>query len=153
MNYFWFLIRLFLFLHFCPFQKDVPPVTSTNTVNEKDYILFTPVETYPVFSGCEHLPKNEQLSCSNKKLMEFIYTNIEYPASFSENCISGTAVVRFTITKTGNIKDIHMLKSLHPDVDIEVINLVKKMPKWIPKKENGVLLDCYFNLPVKFKSE
>jgi hypothetical protein len=43
------------------------------------------------------------------------------------------------------------VRGLDPVCDREAIRVVKKMPKWIPGKQNGIPVNVYYYLPITFK--
>lgn len=103
-------------------------------------ILYEP-EVMPRF------PKGESA------MMDFIAKNLRYPVI--QQCetepAQGRVIVRFRVTKTGEIDDISILRGLEDRFDKEAIRLVKSMPKWNPGKQNGENVDVYFTLPILFR--
>ena len=65
--------------------------------------------------------------------------------------ISGKVIVQFVIGKDGSVRDVEVLRSVDADLDKEAIRVVKKMPKWIPGKQQGVPVSVRFTLPITFK--
>ena len=86
-------------------------------------------------------------------LMKYLHDNISYPTSAWENRIQGLVYLRFVVNKEGRISDIKILTSVHPLLDNEAIRVVKSMPKWIPARHNGKIVNAYFILPVRFTIE
>ena len=109
------------------------------------------------FPGCEEIPDAEKrTACSNKKLLQFVYSNIKYPKAAAKEGIQGTVVVKFLIDKEGNITEREIVRGIGGGCDEEVLRVVDLMEdmeaRWIPASdENGKKLNSYFNLPVKFK--
>ena len=124
-----------------------PPPPTEPEVNE----IFSIVEEMPRFPGCEEKLAAERNACAGKKMLTFLYKNLKYPTSVKDLHISGMSVVRFLVDKEGNIKEIEMLRSLHPDLDQEIIRVIKLMPKWIPGKRMGKPVDVWYNLPVRLE--
>lgn len=102
--------------------------------HEKPY---TVVEVMPVFDG------------GTEAMLEYIRENLRYPET--ETDVQGRVVLRFTVTKTGELENIHILRSLAPEFDKEAIRVIQSMPKWIQGKQNGVNVDVYYTLPVTFR--
>jgi bla regulator protein BlaR1 len=116
--------------------------------------VYKVVEEMPRFPGCEDEPEDGPAKdqCAQRKLMEFIAENIEYPQEAKENDLEGMVVASFIVDSSfGNISDIKIIKSLGSGCDEEVIRVLKNMPPWIPGKQNGKNVNVRFNLPVKFK--
>ena len=113
----------------------------------------------PRFPGCEDITasKDERQQCANKKLLEFIYENIRYPAVARDNGIEGTVVVSFVVDQKGNIKDAQVVRDIGGGCGQEalrIVELMNSMPnRWAPGKQRGRAVKVLFNLPVKFKLE
>ena len=84
---------------------------------------------------------------------KYLAENIIYPVSAVNKNIEGTVYVRFIVSKSGYITNVRVVKAI-PDCDEcseEVIRVFKSMPRWIPAKNNGEIVDSYFNSKVTFK--
>lgn len=118
--------------------------------------IFKVVEQMPRFPGCEDsgLAQKELKACADKKLMEFLYSNIEYPSIARENNIQGTVVVGFVVEKDGSITQIKILRDIGGQCGDEAVRVVKMMrdqeKKWIPGKQRGIPVRVMFNLPIRF---
>ncbi len=100
------------------------------------------------FIGAEQMP---QFPGGEKELMSFISKNLKYPAVPAENGIQGRVVIRFVVSKTGDVTDVQILKGLDPSCDKEAVRVVKAMPKWIPGRQNGRTVPVYYTLPVTYR--
>ena len=85
------------------------------------------------------------------ELMKFLRDNIVYPAMAQENNVQGKVIVQFVVTKTGDIGEVKVVKSVDRDLDNEAVRLVKKLPKFIPGRMNGQAVNVWYTLPVQFK--
>ena len=86
-----------------------------------------------------------------KKMYEFLSDNLKYPAVSRNNGSQGTAVLRFVVCKDGRLDQIMVLKSSGDAfLDNEAVRIVSSMPKWIPARQGGRNVSCWYNLPVKF---
>lgn len=63
---------------------------------------------------------------------------------------AGLVILRFTISKTGEIQNITVLKGLHTELDQIALNAVKKMPAWAPASNNNEIVEEVFTLPIRF---
>ena len=116
--------------------------------------IFKVVEQMPTFPGCEgESDKKTREQCAQKKMLEYIYKNIKYPAIARENGVEGTAVVTFVVEKDGSITDAKVLRDIGAGCGDESLKVVQKMPKWNPGKQRGRNVRVQFNLPVRFKLE
>lgn len=84
-----------------------------------------------------------------KALMNYIDSNLVYPADAVENEIVGRVFVRFTVLKNGATTDFKILRGLTPSIDREVIRVLKSMEKWQPGVLKNEAVDVYFTIPVK----
>lgn len=84
-------------------------------------------------------------------MMEFLYSQLRYPAEALENNEQGTVILQFTVNTDGSISDIKVVRSVSPALDSEAIRVTSKMPRWQPAVENGKAVAVGYTLPVKFK--
>lgn len=142
-----------------PAKKELPPAPVPLPEPEPDVEdIFIRAEEMPRFPGCEDLnTKKEKQQCADRKLLEFIYKNIKYPAIARENGIEGTCVIRFVVDKTGQIKDIEAVKDIGGQCGQEALRVVNLMNDkgitWTPGKQRGRPVNVQFNLPIKFRLE
>lgn len=101
--------------------------------------VFTHVEQMPKFPG------------GDAELYKFISNNLNYPAMAIENNVQGRVVVQFVVTKDGSIGNVKVVRSVDRDLDNEAIRVCKKLPKFIPGKQNGQPVNVWYTLPVTFK--
>lgn len=101
--------------------------------------VFTAVEQMPQFPG------------GDSKLMKYISENIKYPET--DECVDGQVIVQFVVTKTGEFGDVKVVRHLHPMFDEEAVRVVKSLPKFIPGRMNGVPVNVWYTLPVRFHPE
>lgn len=114
-------------------------VATNNVITETEDKPSFGVEQMPLFPGGE------------KELMAFISKNLKYPAIASDNGIQGRVVLRFVVSKTGDVTDVQILKGLDPACDKEAVRVVKAMPRWIPGRQNGRNVPVYYTLPVTYR--
>ncbi len=130
-----------------------PPPPPPPPKKEPDEI-FKVVEEMPTFPGCESISdKVERKKCVDKKLLEFIYSNIKYPAIARENSVEGMVVITFVVEKDGSITDARIARDIGAGCGQEALRVVKMMPKWNPGKQRGRPVRVQFNLPIRFKLE
>jgi protein TonB len=94
-----------------------------------------------------------QIKCTwpDGNLMKWLSENLVYPAIAIEKGIEGRVILRFVVAPDGSVSNVEILRSLDPSCDKEAVRVVKKMPKWIPGKNNGEAVYSYFTLPILFK--
>jgi protein TonB len=111
-------------------------VAVTEVAEEK---VFEVIEQMPTFPG------------GDAELFKFLSDNIRYPVIAQENGIQGRVIVRFVVTRKGDVDRIEVVRSVESSLDKEAIRIVKTMPKWIPGKQNGENVSVWFTLPINFK--
>ena len=107
---------------------------------EDEIIPFTIVEDKPKFM--------------NKEANEFtnwVYSQIEYPADAQENGIQGRVTVQFLIDVDGSVKDIKVVRGVHPSIDKEAVRVISKSPKWSPGKQRNKPTKVRYTLPLVFQ--
>jgi TonB family protein len=109
----------------------------------------------PVFPGCEDIAYAEQKQCTSTKLMEYVGNNLVYPKSLQKKGIEGKVIARFVVGSNGKVKDISIVKPLHKDADLAVLNLLKQMNEkagvWKPATKDGKAVASEMHLPVVFQ--
>lgn len=107
----------------------------------------------PVFKGCETLePEAAQQKCTTEKLMAFIQQKLKYPEAAKAAGQEGMAVVEFTVSKSGAVEDIKVLKSAGEALDQAAVAVVRQLPEWVPATdESGQPVAAKLTLPFKFK--
>jgi len=127
---------------------------SEDTNEEKIYRV---VQEMPRITGCEELglEKDEKSKCSEKKLLEWVYSHLEYPAEAKEKKLEGKVYVQFVIDKDGSITDPKVVRDIGGGCGQAALNMLKEMSqtKWIPGKQGGKPVRVYFTLPIKFELE
>lgn len=154
------LASITLFAQVKPPAPPPPPPSPTETVPvdyPQEHTTYEP-QRLPLFPGCEDVVAySERKDCADRKLMEFIYGNIQYPQSAVKKGIEGKAVVRFIIEKDGTVSDPIILRDPGAGTGEEVRRVVllmnEKGIKFNPLSSSGRPLRYYMNLPVNFKLE
>lgn len=108
----------------------------TNEVQD----VFTVVEKMPEFPGGE------------VELMNFLKTNVKYPAESAKNGKQGRVMLGFIIETDGSISNIESLSTdIDPLLVNEAIRIVQAMPKWTPGKQRGQAVRVKYVLPITFR--
>jgi len=106
-----------------------------NTSENKPFVF---VEVMPTFPG------------GDAALMKWLQGNLIYPADAQERNIQGRVSLQFVVKSDGSVDGVEVVKGLDPSCDKEAVRVVKKMPKWIPGKQNGNAVAVYYSLPITF---
>jgi protein TonB len=118
---------------------EIEPPKPEVTNPEKSTRIYQHVEVMPRFPD------------GDKAMMDWIAANIQYPKSALEQGIHGRVIVRFVVTPDGSIDRITVQRSLDPACDREALRVLRKMPKWLPGKQNGKPVSVYYTMPVLFR--
>jgi protein TonB len=136
------------------FRNDLP-----KPPKEKIYPAPKPDEEFTMFPGCDSVKNyTERRKCSDSLMLSFIYANICYPDSARENGIEGTVVISFIVEKDGSISNHRIIRNPGGGLGEEALRIVKMFPKFIPTKfywQDGevTIIECPFNLPIRFRLE
>ncbi|MBQ7238986.1 MAG: energy transducer TonB, partial [Bacteroidales bacterium] len=112
---------------------------SKNDVAQSPKEVFTVIEEMPEFPGGE------------SALMQFIKTNLKYPADCAAQNIEGRVVLSFIVEKDGSISDVEIMRTPDERLSAEAIRMVQSMPAWIPGKQRGQAVRVKYVLPVTFR--
>ncbi|HLO56304.1 MAG TPA: TonB family protein [Saprospiraceae bacterium] len=123
---------------------------------EPEKEIFKVVEQMPRFPGCENeVSEHEKKDCSNRKMFDYIFSHLKYPAEAKDKRIEGNVVAQFTINTDGSVSDINIIREIGGGCGqavIEMLQTMNDMPeKWVPGKQAGRNVNVLYTLPVKFK--
>ena len=140
MRYILLLIAIVATMRVCGKEKlsRIELAESVTEIDDED-TLFIEYEQMPQFLGGE------------VALMKFIADNLQYPEAAKAKKIQGFVVVKFVVTKTGEIGEVKIVRSKYPSLNKEAVRIVKSLPNFIPGKINGEVVDMWYTLPIKFK--
>ena len=102
----------------------------------------------PVFVAVQKMP---EFVGGMDALMNYLSTNIQYPAEAQQKGIHGTVIISFIVEKDGSLSDVQVVRGVDPSLDNEALKVIQKMPKWIPGQQDGKNVRVKFTLPVEFK--
>ena len=91
-----------------------------------------------------------QFPGGQKALMQWVDDNLEYPEYIKESGEKKRVIVKFVVEKDGTVTNPEVVKGVDSELDKLAIELMEKMPRWIPGKMNGVPVRSYFILPILF---
>jgi protein TonB len=121
--------------------KDIADIKQAVTQVEEPDHVYQVIEQMPQYPGGE------------SELMSYIAKNLKYPVIAQENGIQGKVILRFVVSKSGQVDKIEVVRSLDPACDKEAVRVVRTLQRWIPGKQNGVNVSVYYTLPIAFKLE
>ncbi|GAB2773542.1 protein TonB [Hymenobacter luteus] len=96
-------------------------------------------EQMPVFKG------------GQEALLRFIGENIHWPDT-APKTLNGRIFIRFQITDVGAIRDVTVVKSLHPALDAEAVRVVQLLDgKFTPGRQNNRPVAVGYTVPITFE--
>lgn len=116
--------------------------------NEWERIPVVKIENGKPTTEFKILQRSPKFPGGKEALNEFIAKNIKYSDVTSN--IKGKIIVRFKVNIDGKAVNPTIISSLSPEQDQEAINMIKKMPRWEPGKQNGQLVAITLSLPITF---
>ena len=108
-------------------------------LKEENSKVFDVVEQMPSFPG------------GHAALLQWLASNVSYPAEAAENGVQGRVIVQFVVEKDGSVSDAQVVKSVDPSLDKEARRVVLAMPRWNPGKQKGSAVRVKYTIPVTFK--
>lgn len=110
------------------------------------------VEQMPFFGNCDldSLSKKEHRECSDKELLNFIYTNLKYPSITRCGNYISRIYFRIYIDEEGNVSEPEFLRPTPDFFETEIKRLVQLMPCWMPGKRNGIPIESSYVIPIRF---
>lgn len=84
-------------------------------------------------------------------LLDYLKANVNYPTQCREAKIQGRVLINFVVEKDGSIKNVSVLKSVHPLLDEEARRVITTMPKWKSGMEHGTPVRVQYTVPVNFR--
>lgn len=149
-----------------PVNEEVPdnsPVIKGNVISEPEPVSFTrglvvrdpaenakPVEKEPV-SCVEYADQMPQFPGGQEALAKYMNGAVKYTKDAQEQKIEGTVYVKFTVTKTGVIKDVKPQNDIGYGLDDQAYKAISQMPKWVPGAHEGKPVDVELTLPINFR--
>ena len=108
--------------------------------------------------SCQASPKKFQLikkrptfqGGGTNKFVQWVSSRIVYPEIARKNGIEGKVTIQFTVDKSGKIRDIYVLRGVHPAIDREVVRVVASSPKWKPGRNDSKRVSVTYTFPVMF---
>lgn len=83
-------------------------------------------------------------------LLAFVSQNLVYPSIAQVQELQGVVILRFRVEKDGSIGQIVIKKPLSKECDQAAVNVVKKLKRFVPAKQQGHPVPVWFTLPIRF---
>ncbi len=85
--------------------------------------------------------------------VNYINKNLQYPKVAYMKNIQGTVVIHFTVEKNGLLSNIHLVKKVHPSLDLEALRVIRSSPRWFPARIGNQPVKVQISCPVNFVIE
>lgn len=109
------------------------------TEAERKDRIYTSVEKMPEFPG------------KAEGLKRFIEKNLNFPDHLKKAGITGNVFVEFVVNMDGSVKEVKVLRGVHPELDKEAIRVIRLTSKmWLPGKQGEQAVRVRMVIPVKF---
>ena len=116
--------------------------TISDTPEKKEPVPFNQVEVTPTFNGGDA-----------NTFSRWVNQQLKYPESCKKEGISGRVTLSFTVSETGKVTDVKVLRGVHEDLDNEAIRVVSSSPDWTPGKVDGKAVAVCYNFPIIFQTK
>lgn len=84
-------------------------------------------------------------------LLRFVSKNLVYPAIAQEQELQGTVILRFKVDVDGSVSAVKIEKSLSRECDEAAADVVRKLKRFVPAKQQGHPVPVWFRLPIRFR--
>lgn len=137
-----------------PPPPPLPPVAKA----EVDKGPLITAERMPVFgTECRELSGEERKLCSDRELLRFVQSRINYPAMARENGLSGTVVLQFVVEKDGSVSNVEAARKVAGGCTEEAMRAIEaintEQAYFEPGSQQGRKVRVRFTMPVKFQLE
>lgn len=140
-----------------PGQDTLPP--SPPPLAERNE-MYSHYQRQPEMPLCDYLETPaERQECMKEHIIKIIYGNLKWPPLARESCVTGMALISFSVTETGALEDFKIVRDPGAGTGEEALRVVKLLAQetgpWHPGVE-GVdrrPVRVQYNMPVKFKLE
>jgi len=118
----------------------------TEPEEEVEDIPFVRVEFMPIFNPS----KNKTYEEGIRDLFITMQKMARYPIVAQENGIEGKVFIKFIVTKTGEVANIKVVRSIDPALDKEAIRVVQNLPKFKPGMQRNRPVCVWFSSYISF---
>jgi TonB family protein len=102
--------------------------------------VFTQVEVEAQFPG------------GQQAWYQYLQKHLNYPDSAVAKEIQGQVVVKFIVKKSGTLTDIQVVSG-PKELRESSVEIIKKSGKWIPAKQNGLVVESWHTQPINYVLE
>lgn len=129
-------------------EEAMTSLTDSIILLEKQEMGSQMMEGTDIYSVAEVMP---QYPGGDQAMMKYLGNNIVYPETCKEEGVEGVVFLSFVIDEKGELKDLEVLRSPDDRLAKNAMEVVTKMPKWTPGKQDGKPVKVQYNLPISYK--
>lgn len=119
---------------------DTPPLEEpAPQINPEDTAIYPVVQSMPEFPG------------GMVELMNYISSNVRYPADALAAGIEGRVTTMFIIERDGTLSNVQILRGINPSLDAEALRVIRSMPVWKPGRQGDKPVRTRYTVPVNFR--
>lgn len=115
-------------------NKKVKSITVTS-----EAVPFQLVDEKPTFQGGDA-----------NTFSRWVNLNLKYPEEAKEKGIQGRVTLSFTVSASGKVVDVKVLRSVDTLLDNEAVRVLEMSPEWVPGKHEGKPVAVKYTFPVIF---
>ncbi len=109
-----------------------------------------PVSEKPV-KDKEIADKMPEFKGGHEAMTKYMIENVKYPEEAKKNGIQGKVFVSFTVTKTGKLDNIKVIRTASDLLNAEALRVISSMPDWEPGLSKGTAVDVEITVPIMFR--
>ncbi|RZJ88956.1 MAG: hypothetical protein EOO60_10580, partial [Hymenobacter sp.] len=102
-----------------------------------------PVDSNLVYTYVEQMPTLDG-QAGNKRIIRLIEWYMIVPPQAE----GGRLFAKLTVTKTGEVQDVHIVKGLNAPADSAVLAAIRQLPRFVPGRQNRKVVNVSFTLPI-----
>ena len=141
-----------IYLEYTPQNNQIIPSQDYDIRDVKDHSNNKDIEEF-IYKDITQIDKLPEFPGGEGAFIKFINENLVYPEEAIKNNKQGRAIVKFTVTKDGSLKNIKIVKSTNSfELDREAARVfsLPTMPKWKPGTHNGEAVNVNYSFPIRF---
>ena len=117
------------------------PVVETAVPDSTDKAVpFAQIEKKPTFNGG-----------NANEFAKWVAENLKYPEEAKAAEIQGRVMVQFAVCEDGVVRDVKVLRGIHPALDAEAVRVLSTSPNWTPGEQGGKPVKVTYQFPVIFQ--
>jgi protein TonB len=138
-----FIASVFCFANMASQIKFTPDTVREIDIRELKEIKEKAEREEKPFVSTEQLP---EFAGGKEAFQKFVDENLKYNPQYKNNTSVPNVVIRFVVKKDGCIANPQVRKGDDASFASTVLELIDKMPKWIPGKQCGVTVPVYYTV-------